>query len=102
MLDTEILRRILTLSIVLPTIAFAQGGGRFEESKRLALAYLESNQYDRAAGKLEEIWEQNQSDADVAEWLAIAYLNGQERESQSGVEAKSLALMGQSLRLGGH
>jgi hypothetical protein len=102
MLDTIPIRcRGFMIIATLPTIVFAQGGGRFEESKRLALAYMESNQYDRAAGKLEEIWEQNQSDPDVAEWLAVAYLNGQDRDSQSGVETKSLALMEQSLRLGG-
>lgn len=81
--------------------ANAQRGGRFEAAKRQGMAYLESGQFDRAAAHLEEIWEQDQSDPVVAEGLAIAYLNGEERDSHPGYEPKVRELLRQSLKLGG-
>ncbi|MBV9506148.1 MAG: hypothetical protein JO323_14205 [Acidobacteriia bacterium] len=82
-------------------LASGQSGGRFEETKRQALAYLESDQYDRAAGKLEEIWEQDHSDPTVAENLALAYLNGDDRRYHPEAETKARDLFEQSLHAGG-
>src|SRR5207302_5064602 len=49
----------------------------------------------------EEVWEQDQSDASVAEGLAIAYLNGEDRRYHGELEAKAESLMRQAIRLGG-
>jgi hypothetical protein len=78
-----------------------QHGGRFEEAKRQAIAYLDSAQYDRAAGRYEEIWEQDQSDAAVAEGLAMAYLNGQDRPEHPQALDKARDLLKRSLSMGG-
>lgn len=80
----------------------AQSGGRFEAAKRLGLTYLSRGQYDKAAGNLEEVWEmQKPSDPLVAEFLAIAYLNGDDRKSQTDVEQKASGLMQKAIELGG-
>jgi hypothetical protein len=55
----------------------AQQNGRFASLKSQALTMFERGQYDQVAGKLEEIWEQDQSDPKVAEYLAIGYLYGE-------------------------
>jgi hypothetical protein len=80
--------------------AFGQSGGRFDGLKRQAIGYLDSNQYDRAAGKLEEVWEQDQSDSTVAEELAVAYLNGEDRAEHPDVEGKARVLLDQLVRGG--
>lgn len=80
---------------------FAQSGGRFEESKRLGVSYIESGQFDKAAAKFEEIWEENQTDSLVAENLALAYLNGTNRRRDSSLVAKARDLMKKSVALGG-
>ena len=85
----------------LSVLIFGQSGGRFEETKRQALAYLESDQFDRAAGKLEEIWDQDQSDATVAEGLGIAYLNGEDRRYHPEIVTKVRALMEKAVANGG-
>jgi hypothetical protein len=92
---------LAVMGLGLVSVLFGQSGGRFEETKRLALAYLDSNQYDRAAGKLEEIWQEDQSDASVAENLVIAYLNGLERLTHPEVEEKARELLHSALRAGG-
>lgn len=82
-------------------IAMAQGGGRFEEAKRQGLAYLDSSQFDRASARLEEIWEQDQSDPVVAESLAIAYMNGEDRAYRAGYESKIRDLLQRAVQMGG-
>ncbi|HLK63079.1 MAG TPA: hypothetical protein VKU19_06545 [Bryobacteraceae bacterium] len=91
---------ILSL-IALSLPALAQNGGRFEEAKRMAVSYLDSNQYDRAAGKLEEVWEQDQTDPAVAEYLGIAYLNGDDRRYNAAIEGKAQKALEQAIKLGG-
>jgi tetratricopeptide (TPR) repeat protein len=88
---------------VLAAAAFAaeQNGGRFEEAKRQANALLESGQYERAAGRFEEIWELDKSDATVVEGLAIAYLNGEERAEHPQALDKARDLLNRALSLGG-
>lgn len=82
-------------------VLHSQSGGRFDDTKRLAQQYLDSDQFDKAAGKLEEIWEQDQTDATVAENLAIAYLNGDDRRYHPEVADKVGKLLEASLKLGG-
>jgi hypothetical protein len=73
--------------------------------KRLAVGYVETardgGQFDKAAAKLEEVWDQDQSDPGIAEALGIAYLNGADREYNPAVEAKAVALMEKSIAGGG-
>src|SRR5205814_9347282 len=54
-----------------------------------------------SAARLEEVWEQDQSDAAVAEGLAIAYLNGGDRKYRQGLETKAQHLLQETIRLGG-
>jgi hypothetical protein len=89
------------LCAVFALTAMAQNGGRFELTKRQALAYLESSQFDKAAGKLEDIWEQEKTDATIAEDLAIAYLNGEDRQLHDEVAEKAHALAEKAIKLGG-
>jgi len=82
--------------------ALAQSGGRFEQQKRQGLEYVRSGQFDKAAVKLEEVWEQQRPpDPLVAEHLAIAYLNGDDRKQQKGLEERALELMEKAIASGG-
>lgn len=80
---------LLLMGIVL----LAQSNGRFEEAKRMALAYIRSEQFDKAAGRLEEIWEQDQSDPTVGEDLALAYLNTEDKNSLPALQKKAFAII---------
>jgi hypothetical protein len=55
----------------------AQQNARFATLKEQAFAHFERGQYDQMAGKLEEIWESDQSDAKVAEYLGMGYMYGE-------------------------
>jgi hypothetical protein len=92
---------LVSCLLCLAAIATAQKGGRFEEAKRQGLANLENMQFDRAAGHFEDIWEQDQTDPTVAENLAIAYLNGEDRRLHPEVVDKAHELSEQAIRLGG-
>ena len=89
------------LALVTAPMVSAQSGGRFEEAKRQGLLYVKNFSFDKAAGKLEEVWEQDKSDPAVAENLALAYLNGADRDSHPEIEGKAVALMERSLAMGG-
>ena len=90
--------------MVAPVICFAllQPGGSLEQVKRLGLAYLAERDFDRAAGKLEEVWEYDQTDPAVAEKLAVAYLNGQERRTRPELATRAFDLMKTALEARGH
>jgi hypothetical protein len=81
------------LGLFLNTALVAQSGGRFEEAKRMGMAYIQSEQFDRAAGRLEEVWEQDKSDPSVGEFLAIAYLNTEDRRSLAENQAKAFEII---------
>ena len=66
--------------------AYCQSGGRFEEAKRTGMALFEGEHFEKSAGRLEEVWEQDKSDATVGEYLAMAYLNVEDRSSLKGNE----------------
>lgn len=70
----------------------AQSGGRFEEAKRMGMAYVQSEQFDKAAGRLEEVWEQDRSDPAVGESLALAYLNTEERRTLPQLQKQAFAI----------
>ena len=63
--------------VVFSAIAFAQQNGRFASLKSQAFEFFDRGQYEQVAGKLEEVWEQDQSDPKVAEYLGIGYLYGE-------------------------
>lgn len=86
---------LVCLFSITGAILLAQSGGRFDEAKRLAFAYIASQQYDKAAGKLEEVWEQDQSDPAVGEGLALAYLNTEDRRSLPALQKQAFELIGQ-------
>ena len=74
------MRRAIFISFALSiTIAltYAQQNGRFALLKSQALTAFDHGQYELVAGKLEEIWEQDQSDPVVAAYLALGYLYGE-------------------------
>lgn len=58
-------------------LVLGQENGRFASLKSQALTLFERGQYEQVAGKLEEIWEQDQSDPKVGEYLGIGYLYGE-------------------------
>jgi hypothetical protein len=85
---------VFGLAIVAGFIA-AQQNGRFALLKSQAFTLFDRGQYDQVAGKLEEVWEQEQSDPKVAAYLAIGYLYGE----HDPVKAKPL--MKAAIDLGG-
>ena len=64
-------------TLLFAVAAFGQQNGRFATLKSQAFEYFDRGQYDKVAGKLEEIWEQDRSDPKVGEYLAIGYLYGE-------------------------
>lgn len=87
-------------ALTLAGVLLAQG--RFEESKRLGFLYVRNAQFDRAAGKLEEVWEeQKPPDPAVAEHLALAYLNGEDRKTRRELFDRAVDLMNKSIAGGG-
>lgn len=81
--------------------ALLQAPGSVDQSKRMGFAYLAERNYDRAAAKLEEVWESDQSDPSVAQHLAVAYMNGQERRYRRDLDAKAVQLMTAALEARG-
>jgi hypothetical protein len=59
----------------------------------MGMNYIQSEQYDKAAGRLEEVWEQDQSDPTIGEYLAIAYLNTEDHFSLADNQAKAFAII---------
>jgi len=57
------------------------------------MAFIQSEQFDKAAGRLEEVWEQTQADSSVGEYLAIAYLNTEERRNLPDAEKQAFAII---------
>ena len=66
---------------------------RFEEAKRVGLGYIRAEQYDKAAGRLEEVWEQDKSDPMVGEYLALAYLNSEDHANHSANQAQGFEII---------
>ncbi len=86
--------KVLLSAISLCILAlWGQSGGRFEEAKRMGMAYIKGEQYDKAAGRLEEVWEQDHSDPTVAEFLAVAYLNTEDKRSLPEIEKRAFQLI---------
>lgn len=88
------------------TIVFADGAlvfaadpqnGRFADLKASAFQAFDKGRYAEVAGRLEEIWEEDQSDAKVAEYLAMGYLYGERDLSKAQpLLEKAIALGGQA------
>src|SRR5258708_2078718 len=85
--------RSLVLSLNTALLLAGQSGGRVEEGKRIGAGYVNSEQFDRAAGRLEEVWEQEKSDPSVGEFLAIAYLNTEDRHSLAENQIKAFEII---------
>ena len=73
----------------------AQQNGRFADLKEQAFNLFQKGRYAEVAGKMEEIWEQDQSDPKVAEYLAMGYLYGEHDAD------KARPLMDQAIAKGG-
>lgn len=76
----------IPLAVAIPlfcAMAAAQQNGRFAALKSQAFELFDRGQYDKVAGKLEEIWEQDHSDLKVGEYLAIGYLYGERSLSKA-------------------
>jgi hypothetical protein len=93
------MRRIFGLALMISCALAAQG--RFEESKRLGLAYAKDGKFDKAAAKLEEVHEVEPGDAMVAEALVISYFNGDDRKDNLEIDKKGFAILEKSLAGGG-
>jgi len=91
----------LTIVVLMVTLT-AQGAGRFEEAKRMGFAYVSSEQFDRAAARLEEVWEQDKSDPQVGEYLAMAYLNSEDKGPNGPRMEKAAIAIIESLYSAGH
>jgi hypothetical protein len=63
--------------------AFGEQNGRFAVLKEQGFVLFERGQYKEMAGKLEEVWENDQSDPKVAEYLAMGYLYGEKSASKA-------------------
>ena len=88
-------RGFLTLILLCATLIFGQQNGRFASLKSQGFTAFDRGQYDQVAGKLEEVWEQDQSDPKVAEFLGMGYLYGE----RSLTKAKPV--MEAAIKLGG-
>lgn len=69
-------RRYLLVTIVWTALVAGQNA-RFAVLKSQALNLFGQGRYAEAGGRLEEIWEQDQSDLQVAQYLAMSYLYGE-------------------------
>jgi hypothetical protein len=68
---------VLSWCLLAGLTAIGQENGRFAGLKAQALEYFQRGQYAQVVGKLEEVWEQDQTDPKVAEYLAMGYLYGE-------------------------
>jgi hypothetical protein len=85
------------------SVALAQQHGRFAALKSQAFDLFQKAQYLQVAATLEEVWEQDQSDPKVAEYLAMGYLYGEKNlKKASDVMAQALARGGQATFLVHH
>jgi len=83
------------------TVGAAQNNGRFDEAKRAGMSLVQGEQYDRAAGRLEEVWEQDHSDLSVGEFLALAYLNTEDRRALPQNQTQAFAIIKELTSKGG-
>ena len=68
----------------------------------MGLQYVRNAQFDKAAAKLEEVWEQQQPpDPAIAEHLAIAYLNGEDRRNRKELATRAYEIMEKAVAAGG-
>lgn len=93
--------RPILQGMLITNLLAAQSGSSFDLQKRNGLDFIQYGKYDRAAAELEPVWEAGQQDPVVAENLAIAYLNGEERRYQGERATKAYDLMKVSLEKGG-
>lgn len=87
-------RFALIYLFVLGLAATAQQNGRFASLKSQAFDYFDRGQYDKVAGKLEEIWEQDHTDLKVGEYLAMGYLYGERDLSRAEPVMKEVVQKG--------
>ncbi len=80
-------------AILLTILLLNAQSARFEEAKRVGMGYILAEKFDRGAGRLEEIWEQDQSDTAVGEYLAMAYLNTEDKRSLPKTETVAYAII---------
>lgn len=66
--------RVLLLTALVCLSAQPQTANRFVELTGKGIAFLEKGKYNEAVNALEEVWEHDQSDPVVAQYLAMGYL----------------------------
>jgi hypothetical protein len=81
----------------------AQQNGRFADLKAKAFDAFEKNHFAEVAGTLEQVWEEDQTDPKVAEYLAMGYLYGEHDMAKYDERnlAKARPLMDKAIALGG-
>jgi hypothetical protein len=85
------------LFVTYPRALGTQQTGRFADLKAQAFSAFDTGRYAEVAGKLEEVWEEDQSDPKVAEYLAMGYLYGERDLSKAQpLMEKAIALGGQA------
>jgi len=96
------MKTLLYAVVIVSSLSFGQSAGRYEEAKRLGFAYVQSEQFDRAVGHLEEIWENDKSDPVVGEHLAMAYFNSTDKKKDVPVMEKDAIALVEKLYAAGH
>ena len=87
----------LIATVCLCGLLSGQQNGRFADLKAQAFDAFEKGKYAEVAGKLEEVWEEDQSDPKVAEYLAIGYLYGERNLTKAQpLMEKAIILRGQA------
>lgn len=87
--------RLCLLSLSICVFLNGQANGRFADLKAQAFQAFDRGDFSGVAGKLEEVWEADPTDAKVAEYLAMGYLYGEKDP------AKAEPLMQKAIDLGG-
>src|ERR1041385_8038723 len=82
---------VVCIGTWLPLPSYSQNTGRFSEQTRVGLEHVEKGHYKQAINTLEEIWEQDSTDAAVAENLGVAYLYG-DKDAPSALKYMQAAI----------
>ena len=103
LLTPEDMQRSALTIVLIAFLSTAQTQSRRLELLHKGIALLEQGQYNDAVNLLEEAWEASQSDASVAEHLAMGYLYADKETSKAGPLAeRAIALGGRASFLMDH
>lgn len=105
------MRHLYVSYVLAVTLLSAQTGGRLDAQKKRGFSLVQAaldplslsspDRFDKAAGELSVVWEQERPpDGEVAENLAMAFLNGEKRRYDPTLPDKAAELMGKAVELG--